>query len=96
MAYTSEYRVSVLCDHIEPIHISCVLVGYCEVFWCSGCCRKGQNTCTYVLINIAGSVCGCNILYMIMGINYLEHLMSNMHNTINYNIIMNLFYDFLL
>ena len=57
------------------MYISCILVGYCEVFWCGGCCRKGQNTCTcvhihidiqLVLNNISGSV---DVTYSIMRIN---------------------------
>ena len=35
----------------RTLFISCVLVGYCGVFWCCGCFRKGQNTCTYIRVD---------------------------------------------
>ena len=70
--------MSVFQDHVEPIHISCALVGYCEVFWCCGCCRKGQKTCTCVLINIAGSVV---VTESITRMN-LKYPISNKHNAL--------------
>ena len=85
---TIEYCISVFHDHIEPIHTSCVLVGYCEVFWCCGCCRKGQDTCTYVLINIAGSVY-VDVMYSIMTeVSHTKYA--------HYTIMNLLFYDFLI